>query len=50
LVGSGGTEEYFMEIVEKAKRGPGKIVWEKDPKILVEKLLEIVKIEIEEKM
>jgi uncharacterized protein (TIGR00725 family) len=50
LVGSGGTEEYFMEIVEKAKRGPGKIVWGKDPKILVEKLLEIVKIEIEEKM
>jgi len=50
LVDSGGTEEYFMEIVGKAKRGPGKIVWEKDPRVLVEKLLEIVKIEIEEKI
>ncbi|MER3407147.1 MAG: hypothetical protein C4278_01855 [Patescibacteria group bacterium] len=47
LVGSGGTEEYFMEIVEKAKRGPGKIVWERDPKILVEKLINLVENEIE---
>lgn len=49
LVGSGGVEEYFMEIVEKAQRGRGKIIWEQDPKKLVEKLIDLVKNEIEEK-
>lgn len=43
LVGSGGTEKLFDEIVVEAKRGPGKIIWEKEPEILVDKIVEMVR-------
>ncbi len=42
LVGSGGTADMVEEIVERCRRGPGKIVYHKDPKILVEKVLELI--------
>jgi len=43
LTGTGGIADEIKEIVEKSKRGPGKIVYESDPKTLVEKVLEIVR-------
>lgn len=42
LVGSGGTEKLFDEILTEAQRGQGKIVWEKEPEILVEKVVELI--------
>jgi uncharacterized protein (TIGR00725 family) len=48
LVGSGGTEKLFDEIIEEAKRGRGKIIWEKDPINLVDKLVEYIKKELED--
>lgn len=43
LTGTGGMADEIKGIVEKGNRGPGKIVYDSDPKSLVEKLLEIVK-------
>ena len=43
LEGDWETDELVKEIVEKAHRGPGKIVYDSDPKRLVEKLLKLVK-------
>ncbi len=43
LRGSWDTDELFQEIVEKARRGPGKIVYDADPKTLVEKVIEMVR-------
>ena len=43
LRGSWDTDELFQEIVEKARRGPGKIVHDADPKTLVEKVIEMVR-------
>jgi len=42
LTQSGGMSDFYDDVVEKAKRGPGKIVYESDPKTLVEKVLELV--------
>lgn len=42
LTGTGGMCDMIEEIVEKAKRGPGKIVYDSDPKKLVEKVIELV--------
>ncbi len=42
LLNSGGTEAYFKEIVEAAHRGSGKIIWEEDYKILIEKLINLI--------
>jgi uncharacterized protein (TIGR00725 family) len=42
LTGSGGTADMVKEIVENSHRGPGKIVYDSDPKGLVEKLLKLV--------
>ncbi len=42
LLNSGGTEAYFKEIVETAHRGPGKIIWEEDYKILIDKLINLI--------
>src|SRR3989338_541312 len=38
LIGAGGTADIIKEIVEKSHRGPGKIVYDGDPKQLVEKV------------
>jgi len=43
LIGIGGTADEIKEIVEKSHRGPGKIVYESDPKILVEKVVELIR-------
>jgi uncharacterized protein (TIGR00725 family) len=43
LTGSGGTTEMLKEIVEKAQRGPGKIVYDSNPKTLVEKVIALIK-------
>lgn len=43
LKGSGGIAEEVGHIVERAHRGEGKIVNEDNPKILVEKVIELIK-------
>jgi uncharacterized protein (TIGR00725 family) len=43
LEGSGGSTELIPEIIEKSHRGSGNIVYDTDPKKLVEKVLELVK-------
>ncbi len=43
LTGTGGMADEIEGIVAKGNRGPGKIVYDDDPKKLVEKLIEIVK-------
>lgn len=43
LEGTGGTADMIRELVPKMHRGEGKIVYDEDPKRLVEKVLELVK-------
>src|SRR3989344_827438 len=43
LEGSGGSTDVIPQIIEKAKRGEGKIIYEKDPKNLIEKVLKLIK-------
>ena len=43
LTETGGTADEIKGIVEKGHRGSGKIIYESDPKILVEKLVELIK-------
>ncbi len=43
LEGDWETDELVKEIVEKSHRGPGKIVYDPDPKVLVEKVIELVR-------
>lgn len=43
LTQTGGTSEMIKEIVRRAHRGPGKIVYDSNPKRLIEKLIEIIK-------
>jgi len=54
LEGDWEIDELIKEIIEKSHRGPGKIVYDSDPKRLVEKLLKLIKKEkvvlIEEKL
>ena len=38
LEGTGGTADMIREIVKKLKKGPGRIIYEKEPKKLVEKI------------
>lgn len=42
LQGSGGTADMIEELVSKMHRGPGKIVYDRDPKNLVEKVIELI--------
>jgi len=42
LTETGGMSDFIDDIVEKAQRGPGKIVYDSDPKRLVEKVIEMV--------
>ena len=42
LLNSGGTEGYFKDIVKTAKRGQGKIIWEENFKILIDKLINLI--------
>ncbi|MBU1178765.1 hypothetical protein KKB69_00255 [Patescibacteria group bacterium] len=41
LIGAGGTADQIAEIVERAYRGPGKIVYDSNPASLVGKVLEL---------
>ncbi len=43
LEGSGGIADEIRDIVENAHRGSGKIVYDYDPKTLVEKIIELVR-------
>ena len=43
LTGTGGMADEIKEIVEKGHRGPGKIVYDDDPKVLITKLIELIK-------
>lgn len=42
LTETGGMSDFYDDVVRKAKRGPGKIVYDSDPKSLIEKLLVLV--------
>lgn len=42
LTGTGGTADMVKEIVADAHRGPGKIVYDANPKTLIEKLIKLV--------
>ncbi|MDD4761949.1 MAG: hypothetical protein PHZ25_02940 [Candidatus Pacebacteria bacterium] len=42
LTGTGGIAEELQEIVKKANRGPGKVIYDSDPKKIVEKLIKII--------
>lgn len=42
LEGSGGTADMIPKIVEKSHRGPGKIVYDSQPKALIEKLIPLI--------
>jgi len=42
LEGKDGTVELIRDIVKTARRGPGKIVYDSDPKKLIEKLLPLI--------
>lgn len=42
LVGSGGAADMIKDIVEKSHRGPGKIVYDPDPKKLVSKVIGLI--------
>ena len=43
LLGTGGTIEMLPALLETAKRGMGKVVFDRDPKRLIEKVLELVR-------
>ncbi len=43
LEGEWPTDELIQKMVEESHRGPGKIVYDKDPKRLVEKVIELIK-------
>jgi hypothetical protein len=42
LVGSGGMADMLKDIVKKSFRGPGKVVYDSDPKKLIKRLLVLV--------
>jgi len=48
LQGSGGISDMLPEIIERSNRGPGNVVFNSDPKALVEELIEMVLKEKEE--
>ncbi|MBU1177242.1 MAG: hypothetical protein ABIG88_02625 [Patescibacteria group bacterium] len=50
LTGSGGTADKIKEIVETSYRGPGKIVYNSDPKSLIDELIKLIKKEKEVKI
>ncbi|MCR4322692.1 MAG: hypothetical protein NUV61_01225 [Candidatus Azambacteria bacterium] len=42
LIGTGGTADYLKNIIEKMNRGPGKVVYHKEPKKLVAEVLKLI--------
>lgn len=49
LTGSGGTADMVEEIIEKAKRGKGKVILEGNPEKLVDKVISAIEEENKEK-
>lgn len=47
LLGTGGMSEVLKDIVERARRGPGKIVYDSNPETLVEKVIGLIEKEEE---
>ena len=43
LTGTGGTADLIEKIVAESHRGPGNIVYDPDPKTLVEKVIELIR-------
>lgn len=43
LIGTGGTADYLKNIIEKMHRGPGKVVYDKEPKKLVAEVIKLIK-------
>ena len=43
LTGTGGTADIIEEIVKQSHRGPGSIVYDPDPKTLIEKVIELIR-------
>jgi len=43
LTGTGGTADRIEEIVKNANRGPGKIIYESNPKKLVSELIKLIR-------
>jgi uncharacterized protein (TIGR00725 family) len=43
LIESGGTADIIKDIVKNAHRGPGKIVYDSDPKKLISKVVKLIK-------
>lgn len=43
LEGSGGTADSIRGLIAQAHRGPGKVVYDSDPKTLVEKVIALIK-------
>jgi len=42
LINTGGTADMVKDIVKKSHRGPGKIVYDSDPKKLVKKVIKLI--------
>lgn len=43
LEGEWETDEIVKLVIEKSRRGPGKVVYDSDPKTLIEKVIELIK-------
>lgn len=43
LEGSGGSTDVIRDILEKSQRGPGNVIFDTDPKTLVEKVMKLIK-------
>ncbi|MDP2676803.1 MAG: hypothetical protein Q8O83_03905 [bacterium] len=43
LEDAGGSTDLIKEIIDRAHRGEGKVVFDKDPKALVEKVIELIR-------
>ena len=43
LIGPWDTDELFQEMVQKSHRGPGKIVYDARPKVLVQEVIELIR-------
>jgi len=48
LTETGGAADMLEDILDKSHRGHGKVIFESDPKLLVEKLIEVIKKEKED--
>lgn len=42
LTGTGGMADMLKDLVEKSHRGPGKVIYDPDPKRLVEKIIDMI--------